>query len=151
MERALHLQNSVLLVRIPEDVFIPEYQDKPRPRKAILRAVIQTLQTKTLELLYAGPQKESVFEKYAGKNEGIFVSINVLDDGKCDFTISQDVLLKRFKRELQYNNEHILIDNTSFANGVYQRHIQLYIRSRRSDKKPVPAYTFSASGNFASA
>ena len=150
MERALQSPNSVLLVRIPEHVFIPEYQDKPRPRKAILRAIIQTLQTRTMELVYAGPQHEGVFEQYAGKSEGIFVSVNVLGDGKSDFSISQDVLMKRFKRELQYNNEHILIDNTTFTAGIYQRHIEIYIRSRRSEKSPIPAYTFSATG-FASA
>ena len=146
MAEILQLRTSTLVVKLPSEVSLPAFNEKPRTRKAILRTIIQTLQTQKMELLYVGPQQES-FNDYNVTSEGIIVAINVLN-GTSDYNLSQDVLLKRFKKELQYNNEHILIDSTNFNNGVYQRNIEIYIKSRTSDKPTVPGYTFATSAGF---
>jgi hypothetical protein len=137
------------MVKIPTDLAIPSYQDKPRVRKAILRTIIQTLQTKTLELIYVGPQQQSLSDVDTNL-EGVIVTVNVLKDGPDDYNLSQDMLLKRFKKELQFNSEHILIDNTTFDEGNYLRHIEIYIKSLRTKKSVSAGYTFStSSGSYA--
>ena len=148
MTQRLHPSTSTLMIKLPVDIEIPTFQDKPRIRKAILRNIIQTLQTKTLELMYVGPQGDADND-FDVSFEGITVTVNVLNDTIYNFNLSQQALLKRFKKELQINNEHILIDNTTFHNGMYQRKIEIYIKSYLFERTQKQEYTFvSNSRNY---
>jgi hypothetical protein len=141
---------STLIVKLPDYLEIPEYQEKIRAKKAIIRTVTQLLRSKELELFYVGYRPESGIDyELPGNTMGdcTIININIIEPaGKiCDFNASQAMLLKRFKRELQFNHEHILIDSTKIKNGRAIRVIDIYIKSRDTAKAPViaPNYTLS--------
>ena len=92
--------------------------------------------------MYVGPQVDAV-KDFDVSFEGITVTVNVLNDTVYDFNLSQQAILKRFKKELQINNEHILIDNTTFHNGMYQRKIEIYIKSHVFERTRKQEYTFA--------
>ena len=76
----------------------------------------------------------------------IIVSVNILNDTKFDFNTSQNLLLRRFKKELQSNNEHIVIDKTTLNDGIESRFIEIYINSSIPEKV-APNLPFSTSSN----
>jgi hypothetical protein len=148
MAKSLLSNTSTLVVKLPDYLILPEYHDKIRVRKTIIRTISQLLQTKTLEMLYIGwkPVGElDYFDPISDADSSTIISINVIDSfGKiCDFNTPQYMLLKRFKRELQNNNEHILIDSTKEVNGKKQRSIEIYMNSRNSHKVRVENYMYS--------
>ncbi|HEX9979126.1 MAG TPA: hypothetical protein VGB50_01015 [Flavobacterium sp.] len=145
MAEILHARTSTLQVKLPADLYVPPFQDKIRARKGIVKTIIHTLQTKQLELIYVGLQSGLMNLQDAAISEGVVVSVNILNDAISNFNASPEMLLKRFKRELQHNHEHILIDNTIEVNGKTLRTIEIYIRSRHADKVIVPAYPFAVS------
>ncbi len=154
MAGILQSVTSTLMVKLPEDVILPTYQEKIRVKKTILRSVIRTLQTRRLELLYVGYKPEYVVSNMDAEkltSDRTIVSINVLEDNgyMCDFNTSQEMLLKRFKKELQSNNEHIVIDRATQKDGFTERTIEIYIKCRYSQKSThVPHYTLAMSSGF---
>ncbi len=154
MAEALHNITSTLMVRLPEDIILPAYQEKIRVKRTILRTVIQMLQTQKPELLYVGYKPEymasSIMNEKLTANRTI-ISINVLEDNgfMCDFNTSQEMLLKRFKKELQCNSEHIVIDHVFDRNGFQERNIEIYIKCRYNHRPAhVPHYTLAMSSGF---
>jgi hypothetical protein len=148
MVKSLLSNTSTLVVKLPDYLILPEYHDKIRIRKTIIRTISQLLQTKTLEMLYIGWKPIDhldYFDPIADPDSCTIVSLNVIHSyGKiCDFNTPQFILLKRFKRELQNNNEHILIDSTKEVNGKMQRSIEVYMNSRNSPKGARENYMYS--------
>jgi hypothetical protein len=148
MAKSLLSNTSTLVVKLPDYLILPEYHDKIRIRKTIIRTISQLLQTKTLEMLYIGWKPIDhldYFDPISDADSCTIVSLNVIDSfGKiCDFNTPQFMLLKRFKRELQNNHEHILIDSTKEVNGKIQRSIEIYMNSRNSHKERVENYMYS--------
>lgn len=147
---------STLIVKLPDYLVIPEYQEKIRAKKTIIRTITQALQSKEIELLYAGYKPDSGLDYYLPSrlsDDCTIININIIENGGkvCDFNASQAMLLKRFKKELQYNSEHILIDKTNVRDGKAERCIEIYIKSRDAVKMPAvtPNYTFTmGSGSY---
>lgn len=157
MAELLHPTSSTLMVRLPQDVELPAYQEKSRVQKTILRTIIKTLQTRELELLYVGYKPDYIMHSIDSQKlteNRTLITINVLEDNgsMCDFNTSQNMLLKRFKRELQSNNEHIIIDHVTEKDGFTERNIEIYIKSKFSRKPAaVPHYTLAMSSSFLAA
>ena len=154
MTEQLHTLTSTLMVLLPKDLLLPTYQEKSRVKKTILRSIIRTLQTRELELMYVGYKPEYVMEYIDSvplAADRVIVSINVLEDNgaMCDFNTSQEMLLKRFKRELQLNSEHIIIDRSIEKDGNTERCIDIYIKSRCTQRpSTMPHYTLAMSSGF---
>lgn len=157
MAETLLTSTSTLMVKFPDDVFLPAYQEKVRIRKTIIKTIISTLRKRQLELLYVGYKPDYIMHSIdaAELNENrTIVTINVLEDNgyMCDFNTSQAMLLKRFKRALQANSEHIIIDNYHVRNGFTERNIEIYIRSMTPPRKShVPHYTLAVSSSYLAA
>lgn len=146
---------STLMLKVPQDVVIPPYSEKPRARKLVVRRIIEILQTRQLELLYVGLNPGEIFSEKPVSVDGdcTVISINVLNayGAVCDFNTSQEMLLRRFKRELQSHNEHILIDKFTLSRDSATRNIDIFIKSNARVATIQPNYTFSiSSGSYAS-
>ena len=50
-------QTATLIVKLPEEVSLPAYNEKPRARKNFVRNIVQIMQSATLELVYVGIAK----------------------------------------------------------------------------------------------
>lgn len=136
---------STLIVRIPGYVDIPAFQEKSRARKSIVRALIRSLQLKDVTLVYAGQWPEEADTQTHLSGDGILLSINVLNPGRTltEYNLSQDTLIRRFRKELQCNAEQILIDRKT-PGGT--RHIEIYLKSRNPQPvAPQPHYAFAVS------
>jgi hypothetical protein len=140
---------ATLIARIPDHIQVPPFQEKSRAKKCIIRTIIKLLQTKQLELLYAGFDTEGPSkEKKNVTGDAVVVSINILKPGRavCDFNSTEDVLMRRFKKELQINNEHILIDQVILKEGTAQRHIDVFVKSRTPERLVYqPNFTYAVS------
>lgn len=145
---------STLIAKIPNNLYIPDFKDKIRIKKTIVRTIIKILQSNELELIYVGCQPEwnkgynpttpSGNENYSEDTTLINITIIEAVGVKSNFNSSQQMLLKRFKKELQYNSQHILIDSTSLKNGKTERVIEIYIKSRYFKKiVATPNYTMN--------
>ncbi|HEY0045186.1 MAG TPA: hypothetical protein VGB44_00580 [Flavobacterium sp.] len=151
MAETLQRTTSTLMVKVPSQVLVPPYKEKSRAQKSIIRAIVQILQSKELELIYVGPRPDTTItyiEPTTFTEDSTVITINVLEDNSeaRDFNTSQHTLLKSFKKEIQCNSEHIIIDNTVVKDGKSQRRIEVYIKSRHSVRPAaVPSYTFSKS------
>ncbi|RZJ31708.1 MAG: hypothetical protein EOO48_01205 [Flavobacterium sp.] len=148
MTKSLLTKTSTLAVKLPENVELPSANQKIRAQKQIIKTMIQLLRSQSVELRYAGwkPADADYFRDndYDGT---IVVTINVIESsGKiCDFETSADKLLKRFKMELLYNSEHIVIDSIRQSKVRKHRLIEIYTVSRHCPKKAEPAYIFPPS------
>lgn len=142
---------STLIAKIPNNFYIPDYQDKIRVKKTIVRTIIQILQSNELELIYLGNKPELnndynpiILLNENNKEDTTVININIIEavGEKCPYNSSQQMLLKRFKKELQYNSQHILIDTSTCKNGKTERTIEIYLKSRYFKKIVVtPNYT----------
>lgn len=137
---------ATLIIRIPGYIEIPPYQEKSRAKRSIIRTLIRSMQSKDLELVYAGYWPEDALAAATERLDGTILSINVLCAGRSvtEFNNSQDTLVRRFRKELQSNSEQIVIDHV--ANGSSPRHIQVYLRSKFQEVAlQQPRYAFAVS------
>ncbi|HLA56126.1 MAG TPA: hypothetical protein VK623_08500 [Flavobacterium sp.] len=144
---------STIIFKLPCHLYVPPFEEKIRARKTIVRRITQILQNRELVLLYAGYKHENknCVEMQQSSADTTIISIHILapDARISNFNIPVQILLKRFKREVQYNNEHILIDSTEIKNNHLQRNIEIYIKNRRSFKQAVrQEYSFSIAPNY---
>lgn len=146
MAETLLRTTSTLIVKVPSIISLPPYKEKSRVQKNIIKSVIQCLQSNELELVYVGLDLDlGISYKEPEYDDSTIITINVLEDNPArDLNTPRQVLLKSFKKELQYNNEHILIDKTAVKNGKTLRKIEIYIKSRSVVRRSaVLGYTFS--------
>jgi len=141
-------RTSTLKFKLPNRIFLPEFEERIRVKKTILRTIIKTLKISELEMLFVGSLHDYGIEyiDIPPLENSIIVSVNILNDTKFDFNTSQNLLLRRFKKELQSNNEHIVIDKTTLNDGIESRFIEIYINSSIPEKL-APNLPFSTSSN----
>ena len=135
---------ATLIIRIPGYVEIPAYQEKSRAKRSIVRSLIRALQAKDLDLVYAGQWPEEAIASLSN-HDGTLLSINVLNPGRSvsEFNLSQETLVRRFRKELQGNAEQIVIDRPHPETGM--RHIQIYLKSKFQQPVQQPRYAFAVS------
>ncbi len=153
MAESLLGTTSTLIVKVPAHVAVPPYKERSRAQKSIIRSIVQILQSNQLELIYVGPKPDTeiqYIEPETFSEDSTLITINVLEDNpeSRDFSNPQQLLLKSFKKEMQCNSEHILIDKTVVKENFSQRRIEVYIKSRNSARPAaMPAYTFAKSSS----
>lgn len=147
MAKSLLTNTSTLAVKLPDYLSLPVSNHKIRTEKSIIKTTIRLLQSRVLELRYIGwkpSETKRYFDPIADSDQTTVIAINVIESsGKiCDFDTTAEKLLKRFKMELAYNNEHIVIDHTEATNGKNLRLIEIYMTSRHSPKSRAAQYGY---------
>ena len=147
---------TTLKLKVPSGFYIQPLKDKKSVRKNMLSAIGQLLRNEQMEVVFIGhkQENESQIAIPVGNENSTLVTINIIErvTDQPDFTLSQDALLKRFKKELRENDEHILIDNNEIIDGKAFRNIEVYVKSAVNQKKDSAikyGYTFSNSLPYA--
>lgn len=148
---------STLLFELPDGIALPPYRDKVRTRKSIIRSIVKCLQSPKIDLLYVGYKPDYVQELISDQQPAqhqTFVSINVLEDNgiTCSFASSENMIRRRFRKELQLNDEWIIIDNEQEFDGFIRRKIDIYVKYHHAGKHNVaPAHTLAVSSAYMAA
>ncbi len=141
---------ATLTVKVPSDFHIQSLKDKKSVRRNMLQSISKLLRKETMQLICFGYKVEDDYELPTPvyQDDATFVTINIIesDTSLLDFASCQTTILKRFKKELKENEEHILIDHSAVINGKTVRNIEVYIKGKISEKKRITAksaYAFS--------
>jgi hypothetical protein len=133
-----------VIIQLPDNCFLPKYQDKVWIKKYIRKNSIKLLESNDLHLVYYGSKADLIVKTLQESpltEDVTFLSLHVFQKQfqTPSPILPTYVIQREFRRELKKNKHYIITDNTVLRGTYSERFIDFYLNSYLFNSAPENA------------